>query len=765
LASEQVSSPIWRRCVQATIAWRWGLFLAAVLAGVLMLPLSRQLEYDRSIENMFSTGDPRLAAYRQFQRTFGQDDLVLLVYEDAGLWGEDGGGLARVEQVTQQVRQVSGVRDVFSLSVLNRLLAPLRTSIDDPEHRMAEAFREMFVGYTHGHDRQVASIVCLLEPMTMADPEMQRTIAELREVARSLPGGLAPGVLVGEAVMVSDSFRYVEEDAERLGWISSLLLGLTIIVCLRSLRWVAIALLVVQWTVIMTQGMLSLSGLRLSMVSSMLTAVVTVIAVATVLHIAIHFRDNCARGIRPRVALQHALSLLALPIFWACMTDAVGFLSLLVADVGPVRDFGWMMALGALLVFPAAFLLVPCAALFGRASRGHPSSLGERRLEAGLARLAAAVMHRPRWVALGLGAVLIVAVTGAARLRIETDFTRNFRRGSPIAEAYDFVERRLGGAGVWDVMVPAPAVLTEEYLSRIRALQQQLRELPSPHVDGEPALTKVLSLVDALDAAKFQPGLEMMPAELRARGMQVMMPDFFNSLRGQDRETGQHYLRIMLRSHDRREATGKQAVITDVTRLVQEQGPLPNSSGESAGSVPGPAEPRVTGYFVLLTHLVMNVLRDQWICFSLTIIGVGLMIAAAMRSVLLSLAALISNAFPIIVLLGMLGWWGVKLNMGAAMIAAVSMGLSVDGSIHYLYAFRRARWAGESTEAALQQAQQTVGRAMVFATLALVVGFLALCVSQFVPTIYFGVLGSLSLAGGLLGNLVVLPLLLKLWSR
>jgi len=117
------------------------------------------------------------------------------------------------------------------------------------------------------------------------------------------------------------------------------------------------------------------------------------------------------------------------------------------------------------------------------------------------------------------------------------------------------------------------------------------------------------------------------------------------------------------------------------------------------------------------------------------------------------------------VVTGLMGWAGLKINMGAAMIAAVSMGLSIDSSIHYITAFRRARHAGRSVHEAFLVVHQSVGRAVVFSTLALVVGFMALCSSQFVPTIYFGVLVSLSMLGGLAGNLVVLPLLLKLVTR
>jgi predicted RND superfamily exporter protein len=114
--------------------------------------------------------------------------------------------------------------------------------------------------------------------------------------------------------------------------------------------------------------------------------------------------------------------------------------------------------------------------------------------------------------------------------------------------------------------------------------------------------------------------------------------------------------------------------------------------------------------------------------------------------------------------MGLLGWLGLKINMGAAMIAAVSMGLSVDSSIHYIVSYRRARVAGKSVRESLEEVQSRVGRAMVLSTLALIVGFAVLCTSEFIPTVYFGALVSLAMLGGLAGNLVILPLLLS-WTK
>jgi uncharacterized protein len=157
-------------------------------------------------------------------------------------------------------------------------------------------------------------------------------------------------------------------------------------------------------------------------------------------------------------------------------------------------------------------------------------------------------------------------------------------------------------------------------------------------------------------------------------------------------------------------------------------------------------------------------LGDQWRTFFVCTIGIFAMLLVAFRSVRLSLIALVPNLLPIYVVMGMMGWLGLRMNMGAAMIAAVSMGQTVDSSLHYLVCFQRARKSGMSVNAALTSVQQTVGQSMIFSTIALIIGFGVLITSEFVPTIYFGALMSLAMLGGLFGNLVALPLLLS-WTE
>jgi predicted RND superfamily exporter protein len=448
----------------------------------------------------------------------------------------------------------------------------------------------------------------------------------------------------------------------------------------------------------------------------------------------------------------------------AIATDIVGFGSLVASRVGPVHDFGIMTSVGAAMVLVAVALALPCLALYGRFDADPKRAWGEQALDLGLDSLVRRIVAHPVPILCGSLALVAAAVAGMRWLEVETDFTRNFRRSSPVVASYDMVESRLGGAGVWDVVVPVERQIDGPTLATVARLERRLRqEVVVPGVDGRPTagLTKVMSLADVLEAMS-PVSLEQLEGS-RLGGWLVtgavdmirkQMPQLGSSLVGTDPDDGSTWLRIMLRSRERQPAAAKQAIIGQVGRIVAEELPDARDGRKAA----------VTGFFVLLAQLVDRMLADQWLTFFLATAGIFLLLAAGFRSLLVAAVALVPNALPIFVVLGLLGWAGERINMGTAMIAAVSMGLSVDSSIHYIAAFNRRLAAGGTVAAAVDTAHQTAGRAMVFSTLALVIGFLALCTSGFVPTVSFGALSCLALAGGLAGNLIVLPVLLALVS-
>jgi predicted RND superfamily exporter protein len=722
------------------IAYRWPLLACATLLAMLSYGPSSQLEFDRSVENMFAEDDPLLRPYKKLKRIFGGNEIALAAYNDDQLLTQQ--GIQRLETLTQQMRATPGVSMVVSLSA-----TPMGQGIVDSA--LLEPFCELLENYAVSTDRKTAGLVCMLVPEDETDASREETLLRLRELVEMQSP--ESGVLTGEPVMVVDGFRYLAEDGRRLGATATGLLMLTIILCFRSLRWVLIPVIVVQLTLWLTKAVLVWCDFRLTMVSSMLWAIVTVVGVATVIHIIVRFRTSRTEGLPPREALFVALGALATPIIWTCFTDAAGFTSLLAANVGPVRDFGLMMGIGSLLSLVCVAIIVPGLSLLGERIESDPKrAWGEAGLDFGLYALVHAIERWPRFF--GAVTILIVgtASVGYLWLDVETDFTRNFRSTAPIVRSYGFVEENLGGAGVWDILIPAPEELTREYLDRVRELERRLRtQVTVTDEQGRsvPGLTKILSVVDAIDAVTNEELREVVPVEVLTGQMTELMPQVVSVLLSEDpRAPDQHYLRIMLRARERQPADQKTHLIAEVERICHEEFP----------------DAEVTGFFILMTNIIQSMVQDQWRTFGIASLAIGLMMFIVFRRPLLALIALVPNMLPIIVLTGLMGWLGVRINMGAAMIAAVSMGLSVDCSIHYITEYLRVREDGKTIREAINFVHQSVGRAMVFSTLGLMVGFSALCFSQFIPLVYFGVLVSLSMFGGLSGNLVLLPILLRL---
>lgn len=737
----------------------------AVVVTILSVAESRRLEFVRSIDTMFDRADPALVPYRRMIRAFGSSEVVLAAYDDPELFST--AGIERLRTLTDTLAALPGIASATSLAD-----TPLGNRIIEIETSpAARRLVELLEGYAVGADHRTAAVVCVLKSPAVASrdtstQEAPRPQEDFRADAidrlRAAMADLPAGTVAGEPVMLRDGFAMLKRDGNLLGTASAVLAGAVLLASFRSIRWLVVPLAVVLLALWSTRGVLAVIGLKLTMVSTMLSAMVTVVAIATVVHVIVEFRRQREEGLPPAAALERTISILFWPVVGSIATDVIGFGSLIASRVGPVHDFGIMTSVGAVMVLVATALVVPFLALWGRFDTDPQRAWGEGVLELGLDGLVRRIVRHPGPILLGSTLLVAAAVAGMRWLEVETDFTRNFRRSSPVVASYDMIETRLGGAGVWDVLLPAGEAIDGKVLGDMARLEHRLRtEVTIPDRDGRavPALTKVMSLADVM-AAVSPISLERLQSTQLGSWLvtnaidmiQKQVPQLSRTFIGRDPEDGSTWLRVMLRAHERQPAPQKRAIIEQVNRIVAEE--FPARAGRPAGAV--------TGFFVLLSQLVDRMLSDQWLTFLLAAAGIFLLLAVSFRSLLVATVALVPNALPIFVVLGLLGWAGERINMGTAMIAAVSMGLSVDSSIHYLAAFRRRLAAGQPIAAALETAHQTAGRAMIFSTLALVIGFLALTTSGFIPTVSFGALSCLTLTGGLLGNLVVLPVLLSL---
>ena len=720
-------------------------------------PVAFQTEMDTSIEPMFDPADPVLQSFRESREIFGGDEFVLVAYDVADREALlDRKHLKSLKEFADQLGEIPGVRSE-STQDLGHLLKPDAIASDFSglylRYLRLDSVRDKILEFSEGllvsPDRKTTAVVLRLDPVADAAVPRGETITAIRDAAAAHD---PPAVVVGEPVQIEDTFQYVRADGRLLGISSSVLLMLVIALLFRRLRWVLLPIGIVWAALALTRATMTLLDLRISMVSSVLTSLVTIIGIATSMHVTVNYRERRLEGFERPDALKATMLAIGPAIFWSCTTTAIGFLALTSSSVIPIRDFGLMMALGVGYVLILSLVLLPCGMLIGRRPSDPVQGLVDVVLAFGLRRLAG---HLERYGRLWLAAsaiVLVLSGWGLTRLTIETDYTKNFRDDSPIVEALEFFENRMGGSGSWELLLPVDGEYDAETGTKLRELRESLAAIrvSGPAPDGDNAadakLTKIITVAD---------GIDMIPPIVRRSGLRGglgelellanFQPEFGPSLYQADDGT----MRIMLRAKERQPSESKLALIEEVTSAAQNVYP----------------EARPTGLFILLANLVGSILRDQWVSFLVAGAGIWLAISIAYRSPMIGLIALVPNLLPIALVLGSIGWAGVPMNMGVAMIASVSMGLTVDSAIHYISAYRRHRADGHRPWSAVTLVHSDAGRALIFSHVALVGGFSVLALSNFMPLVYFGVLVSAAMLVGLFGVLVVLPVMLVLADR
>lgn len=782
--------------IQKLTVWlirnRWVLLVLALLWLIPAAMYSQQLKLERSIESLYAKNNPHLLDFQQSKKNFGGDEFVIVAFEDPHLITkvhEEGGeeeeeeegfeeeefeegevnesddedeeeeiyeelspaSYRRIKELSKQLQNVQGVR-ANSTQDLAQATTPkeIAFQIFGKERKITavipnEKLFPLVEGMLIGKDHKTTAIVMRLEPESTSTISRSETIHRIREVARNFEKtSHLKTYIVGEPVQVHDMFHYVEEDGRTLFYISLGLLAAVIFILFRNIRWMLLPLLVVLLAVFSTEALLVLSHLRLSMVSSLLNSLVTIISIATVTHITVRFREHLQTEERID-AFSRTLTELLPAIFWTCSTTALGFLVLMSSDITPVKSFGLMMAIATLFVLCATAISLPGGALLGSKQYRLGNAPAEGQLSGLLTFLNQTIEKRPRLIGVLFFVVMLIGCGGLFRLEVETDFSKNFRSSSPIVQSLDFVETNLGGAGTWEVNFPAPQKLTKSYLDKVKRLAIKLRN--DVNQPDNIQLTKVLCMTDGLD-----PMPRLLNVKNRLIALNQVQPEFGTALYNAQAKR----MRIMLRSKERQPAAVKLKLIQKVHQISQEW-----AETELADDYPN-AHVQTTGLFVLLAYLVDNLLHDQLISFILAAVGIVMMMMIAFRHFKIGIISLIPNLFPIILVVGGMGWVGLPINIATAMIASVSLGLTIDSSIHYISEFQRAK-RFLSVQDALNQTQQRIGRAMVFSNIALIIGFSVLTFSHFIPLVYFGILVSLAMLGGLAGNLILLPLLLK-WA-
>ncbi len=583
--------------------------------------------------------------------------------------------------------------------------------------------------------------------------------------------------LGGVPMIVADSIGYIRHDLLMFGaGVFVFLVGI-LAIAFRKPRWVILPLLTCAASGIIMTGLLGLLDWPVTVVSANFLPLLLIITLSLTIHLLVRYRElHTQHPDASQYQLVHdAVHSKVRPSFYTAITTMAAFSSLLFSDVRPVIDFGWMMTLGVAIAFLLAFTLFPCAALFF--TPGQPRARRDL-VHALTGRLAQLIDRHGNATLAAFAALAVFSATGISFLTVENRFIDYFKESTEIHQGMKLIDRKLGGTTPLDVIVDAPAGFeatapgaTEDPFAEdpfasgpgagagsgggITATSywfnpSRLDQVAAMHedIDQLDATGKVLSIAttmrmlrqledqESIDSFFLSILYRRLPESIRERLFKPYMSEDGNQLR------------FAVRVFETQPGLDRDRLLNNIRQLLIEEHGL------------NPAQIHLTGMLVLYNNVLHSLFRSQILTLGAVFLAILLMFVVLFRNLQLALVAIIPNLFAAGLVLGLMGWLAVPLDLMTITIAAISIGIAVDDTIHYVHRYRREFRKDRDYHAAVTRAHASIGRALFYTTLTITLGFSILALSNFVPTIYFGVFTGIAMVAALVADLTLLPLLI-----
>ena len=785
---------------------------------------ARDFRLDASADSLLLESDPDLRRFREVQKRYRTQDLLVVTFTPAAELFSDASlrtlatlrdALSRVEDVDSvttildvpllessdvpvselseniptletpgmdraRAREELTRSPIFSESILSadaNTTALLLSMKDDPELESLRARRQELIAASEGGELDDAGEQELVEVRARYGHAHRRAAERRSASVAAVRAVLAPyrehGTLHlgGVPMITSDMVDFVRNDLLVFGGGVLVFLVAMLGFVFRRPRWVLLPLACCAFAGLFMIGLLGMVGWKVTVISSNFLALMLIITLSMNIHLAVRYRQ--LRRDRPELDHLELVALtvryMARPCLYTALTTIIGFGSLVFSGIKPVIDFGWMMSIGLAVTFVTSFTLFPCGlALLGRGAAGDVPTRRDFRFTAPLAVLCT---RHGGLVLLAAGALAVVCLVGISRLEVENSFIDYFGRDTEIYQGMRLIDQELGGTTPLDVVLDLDESrifgededeedeewfddeFEDDALGNDPAYWfttfkvQRIKEVHD-YLDSLPEVGKVLSLASAIRVAEsLNDGRELdsfllallyrrLPDEVRAA-----LIDPYISV--EDNEA-----RIFARVLDSRPDLRRAELLERIRQDLDEGLGLEE------------ADASVTGLLVLYNNMLQSLYRSQISTLGAVLAGVGLMLVMLFRSFTLALVGIVPNLLAAGLVLGLMGLAGIPLDMMTITVAAITIGIAVDNSIHYIYRFREELPGCGDYLQTLALCHANIGRAVFYTSCTIIFGFSILVLSNFLPTIYFGVLTGLAMLVALLASLTLLPKLI-----
>jgi predicted RND superfamily exporter protein len=835
---------------QRTIIDRPWQAIAFVLAVTLVMGMGLpNFKLDASADSLTLEYDEDLNFFREVSKRYGSDNFLIVTFSPKHGDLLDNKNLETLSDISKNLNNIKGVESTLSLLDAPLLYSP-KISLGDLENPLntvlskgvdkqlakeefltSPIYKNMLLsadGKTTGIvaklslDSQYLSLVSqrddlrllrdteglniqqqqelaaisqqFLDYRTAKAAEDHQRVAEVRSLMDQYRDQ-ATIYLGGPDMITADMIDFIKSDLAVFGMGILVFMIATLSFIFRSIRWVLLPVATCALCLTIVLGLLSWLDWRLTVISSNFVSLLLIITLALTIHLIVRYRELFAAKPKMEQCLLvlETIQSMAKPCFYTVLTTIVAFSSLVVSNIRPVIDFGWMMTLGIIIALGVSFIILPAGMMILGKDKNTAKKDGSGVITAKFAQF---TQQRGAVVLLLALTLSLLSAVGISRLEVDNRFIDYFKSDTEIYRGMEVIDTALGGTTPLDIILQAPAYAaplvsideTDADLDEYEGIDEYedldeyedfgeyeefdeygdfetemsanthqesywfssagLAELTklTEYLEAQPEIGKVSSLVQLDQVATDLMGHKLNDFEI-AFMRQSLSPEIYQQLVAPYLIEELDETRIQLRAMETAGLKRAELLFKIKQFAIDEVGIAEENI-------------RFTGLLVLYNNMLQSLFKSQIMTIGAVFIGIMLMFLVLFRSLKLSFIAIVPNFLAAAVVLGGMGLLKIPLDMMTITIAAITVGIGVDHSIHYITRFKREFAKDGDYIATMHRAHNSIGQALFYTAITIIIGFSVLTLSNFIPSIYFGLLTSVAMIAALLGSMTLLPKLI-----
>jgi uncharacterized protein len=754
---------------------------------------SKDFRLDASSETLLIEGDPDLKYLKEITEKYGSKEFLVLTFTPKERMISDSSinNLLSLKYKIQSLDWVHSVITLLDIPLLNNSEAPLQERLEsfktlkDEDVNKERGFKEIldspvFRNFVISEDGKTSGIIVYIKKNNLekiknkTQKEIENykdtlkkknheNILQIREIIKSY-NDVGKIYLGGIPMIADDMMSFIKSDIIVFGLGVLLFIIATLWFVFRKLIWIIVPISSCFFSVLIMTGLLGLLGWKVTVISSNFIALMLILTMAMNIHMSTRFLQlkNDFSNLNKFEIISMTTSKMFWPIIYTVLTTVCAFLSLIFSGIKPIIDFGWMMTFGLVTSFIITFTLLPTLLSFVSSDNISVKKDSDSKITTFFAKIS---INNKKTIFTLTSLVIILSVVGISRLEVENSFINYFNKNTEIYKGMKLIDEKLGGTTPLEIILKFPQKIklkstddefddwdededqndekywfTKDKVDKIRSVHNYLDGL-SP-VGKVLSFSSIIEVAEQLNNNKPLGSLEM--GVLYSKIPESIKKDIIDpyiSIKNNE-------ARISLRIKDSQEGLRRNDLIKQINYDLKNKLKLNED------------EFKLAGVLILFNNLLQSLFKSQILTLGLVMIGIFAMFLILFRNIKLSLIGVVPNFIAAFFILGIIGLLGIPLDMMTITIAAITIGIAVDNSIHYIYRFKEEFSKHKNYEKTIQICHSTVGVAILNTSITIVFGFSILVFSKFIPTIYFGIFTGIAMLLAMVSVLTLLPSLI-----